>query len=93
MENKKTIAQKTIEKAKARGWKTIIGTALNAGAVPLLTMPDLTLKLIGVVCLAAGSALLAWDDGEKQEPIGYTQFKEKELTSLLNNNLRKEKKQ
>ena len=87
MEQKKFIMQKVSDKAKKRGWKTIVGTALNAGAVPLLTMPELTLKLIGVICIVAGSALLAWDDGEKEKEDkaekNYQEYMKKNLTSLL----------
>lgn len=87
MNTKKNITQKVVSKAKKRGWKTIIGTALNAGSVPLLTMPDMTLKLIGVFCLAAGSALLAWDDGEKEEKElkGYDAYQRQQLSKLINN--------
>lgn len=88
MKDKKTLTQQVKEKAKKRGWKTVVGAALNTAGVPLLTMPELYLKLAGVFCLAIGSALLAWDEKpEEPELKGFEAFKEKELTRLIHNNM------
>lgn len=69
------VIKKVSEKAKNRSWKTIVGAALNTAGVPLLSMPDMYLKIAGVICLAVGSAMLAWDETKKETEVKQTEEK------------------